>query len=130
MPPYGDVTPMPQSATVVDRQDERGLTMRLYDRDDWSVIEVSGELDIQGVPLLRQLLLRAGHQFVFDLTRVTFVDCGGLRILVGPVSDGSSPTRRLVSAEHGKVRRLLKVTGWEPRVRLFESVGEAVRAPA
>ncbi len=124
----GRSTSMPGTATIVDRPDEPGLIMRLYDRDDWSVIEISGELDIQGVPLLRQLLLRAGHQFVFDLTRATFVDCGGLRILVGPVSAGSTPTRRLVSEERGKVRRLLTLTGWERNVLLYESVDDAVRA--
>ncbi len=125
----GRTTPLPGSATVFDGPDQPGLTMRLYDRDDWSVIEISGELDIQGVPLLRQLLLRAGHQFVFDLTRATFIDCGGLRILVGPVSAGSTPTRRLVSEEYGKVRRLLSLTGWESKVLLYESVDEAVRTP-
>ena len=103
--------------------------MRLYDRGGWSVIEISGELDIQGVPLLRQLLVRAGHQFVFDLTRVTFVDCGGLRLIVGSVSPGASPTRRVVSPQDGKVRRLLRLTGWESSVLLYDTVDEAVREP-
>jgi anti-sigma B factor antagonist len=126
----GDSTPTPQAATLVVRPVETpALNMRLYDRGGWSVIEITGELDIQGVPLLRQLLVRAGHHLVFDLTRVTFVDCGGLRIIVGSVSPGASATRRVVSQENGKVRRLFRLTGWDRSVLLYDTVDEAVREP-
>jgi anti-anti-sigma factor len=102
--------------------------MHLYDRDGWSVIEISGELDIEGVPELRRLLLRAGHQLVLDLRAVTFVDCGGLRVIVGPVSGSAAVLRRVVSEENGHVRRLLRLTGWEQGVAVYDSVDEAVRA--
>ena len=106
-----------------------GVEMHLYDRDGWSVIAINGELDIQGIPGLRRLLLRAGHRLVLDLRRVTFVDCGGLRTIVGPVSDGAaSEARRVVSEENGHVLRLLRLTGWERSVAVYTSVDEAVRA--
>lgn len=69
------------------------LTIRLYPRDGWSVIEIDGELDIQGVPSVRRLHRRAGPRVLFDLRQVTFVDCSGLRAIVGGAPDGSGPTR-------------------------------------
>ena len=93
--------------------------------DGWSVIEISGELDIQGIPELRRLLLLAGHRLVLDLRRVTFVDCGGLRTIVGPVSGAP---RRIVAEENGHVHRLLRLTGWEKSVALYPTVDDAVRA--
>ena len=100
--------------------------MHLYDQDGWSIIVISGELDIQGIPELRRLLLLAGHRLVLDLRRVTFIDCGGLRTIVGPLS-GAAP-RRIVSEENGHVHRLLRLTGWEASVALYASVDAAVRA--
>ena len=114
--------------TVVDRPAMPGLEMRLYDRDGWSIIEISGELDIQGVPGLRRLLLRAGHQLVLDMRRVTFVDCSGLRTIVGPVSEAAISPRRIVAEENGHVRRLLRLTGWEKSVAVYTSLDAAVRA--
>ena len=105
-------------------QDRPGLEMHLYDRNGWSVIEISGELDIQGVPELRRLIMRAGHSVVLDLRRVTFVDCGGLRTIVGPVSGAP---RRIVAEEIGRIHRLLRLTGWEKIVAVYTSVDAAVR---
>ena len=107
-------------------QHRPALEMHLYDRDGWSVIEISGELDIQGVPELRRTLMRAGHQLVLDVRRVTFVDCGGLRTIVGPVT--SNARRRIVAEENGHPHRLLRLTGWEKSVALYTSVDAAVRA--
>ena len=40
------------------------LTIRLYPRDGWSVIEIDGELDIQGVPSVRRLRRRWASRLV------------------------------------------------------------------
>jgi anti-anti-sigma factor len=111
--------------TVANPPELPGLAMQLYEQDGWSVIEISGELDIQGIPELRRLLLLAGHQLVLDLRRVTFVDCGGLRTIVGPVSGAP---RRIVAEEIGHLHRLLRLTGWEESVTLYPTVEDAVRA--
>ena len=116
---------VPRSTTVTHRPGIPGLELHLYEVDGWSVIEISGELDIQGVPELRRLLLLAGHQLVLDLREVTFVDCGGLRTIVGPVSGAP---RRIVVEEIGHIHRLLRLTGWEKSVALYPTVEDAVRA--
>ena len=118
---------VPRSTTVTHRPEIPGLAMHLYELDGWSVIEISGELDIQGVPELRRLLLLAGHQLVLDLRGVTFVDCGGLRTIVGPASGAP---RRIVAEEIGRIHRLLRLTGWEKSVALYPTVDDAVRAPS
>ena len=114
---------MPSEGSVQHRP---ALALHLYEQGGWSVIEISGELDIQGVPELRRTLMRAGHHLVLDARRVTFVDCGGLRTIVGPVT--SNARRRVVAAENGHLHRLLRLTGWEASVSLYTSVDAAVRA--
>jgi len=128
VPAEGSVDRGTHSTTVADRTEPPILEMRLYDRDGWSVIEISGELDIQGVPLLRRLLLQAGHRIVFDVRQVIFVDCGGLRLIVGRAPDPARLVRRIVAEENGRVHRLLRLTGWEKNTSIYASVDDAVRA--
>ena len=70
----------------------RGLSIRLYRRAAWSVIEVEGDLDIQSVPLRRRVLAATAPCMVFDLGRVGFMDASGLAFLVAG---------RLAAAEAG-----------------------------
>ena len=116
---------MPSEGSVQDRP---ALELHLYEREGWSVIEISGELDLQGVPELRELLLRSGHRLVLDARGIDFVDCSGLRTVVGPVTGGAR--RRVVADESGHLHRLLRLTGWERSVLLFPSVDAALRPPA
>jgi anti-anti-sigma factor len=102
--------------------------LHLYEREGWSIIEISGELDLQGVPELRELLLRSGHRLVLDARGVAFVDCSGLRTIVGPVT--GEGRRRVVAEENGHLHRLLRLTGWERSVLLYPSVAAALRPPS
>ncbi|MET1058657.1 MAG: anti-sigma factor antagonist [Nocardioides sp.] len=127
MPSQGSVPGGTRSTALADRPEPQALEIRLRDRDGWSVITISGELDIQGVPLLRQLLVQAGHRIVLDLRGITFVDCGGLRLIVGRAPDPTNGVRRIVCEENGRVRRLLKLTGWEKTVSPYSSLDDALR---
>ena len=64
------------------------------------VVEISGEIDIQSAPELRDELLRVirrrGPQLALDLAGVTFMDCAGLNVLLA--------TRRRARLEEGSVR--------------------------
>jgi anti-sigma B factor antagonist len=77
------------------------------------VVTISGEIDIQSGPQLRDRLLgiirRHGARLALDLSGVTFIDCAGINVLLA--------TRRRAQLEGGSLRVLRA----SPRVRrLFE----------
>lgn len=73
------------------------------------VVTISGEIDIQSGPQLRDQLLgiirRHGGQLALDLTGVTFIDCAGISVLLA--------VHRRAHLEGGQLR----VLGASPRVR-------------
>ena len=78
-----------------------------------AIVAVSGEIDIQYGPQLRDQLLsiirRHGARLALDLSGVTFIDCAGINMLLA--------TRRRAQLEGGSLRVLRA----SPRVRrLFE----------
>lgn len=62
------------------------LAMRSEREDDVHVIELSGELDLDGAPRLEEELLRAeasdASSIIVDLGSLDFIDSTGIRLLV------------------------------------------------
>jgi anti-sigma B factor antagonist len=73
------------------------------------VVKISGEIDIESAPQLRDRLLGIirwhGARLALDLTGVTFIDCAGINMLLA--------TRRRTQLEGGSLRVLRA----SPRVR-------------
>jgi anti-sigma B factor antagonist len=73
------------------------------------VVTISGEIDIQSGPQLRDQLLgimrRHGARLALDLTGVTFIDCAGISVLLA--------ARRRAQLEGGSLRVLRA----SPRIR-------------
>ena len=84
------------------------------------VVTISGEIDLQSAPVLREELLcvirRRGPQVAIDLAGVTFLDCAGLNVLLA--------TGRRAQLEGGSVR-LMRVP---PQVRRMISLLSRDRA--
>jgi anti-sigma B factor antagonist len=83
------------------------------------VVTISGEIDIQSGPQLRDQLLRVirrqGARLALDLTGVTFIDCAGINVLLA--------VRRRAQLEGGwlrvlraspQVRRVIALTRLDP----------------
>ena len=121
------VAPGPALDLVATTHDVAATTSRLYHRDGWSVIEITGELDIQGVPSVRRLRLRAGPRVLFDLRGVTFIDCSGLRAISGPDAFGR-PSCVFVCGTTGRARLLLELFGADWGLSFYASVDEALQA--
>jgi anti-sigma B factor antagonist len=109
------------------RQRRTVSSARQYERGCWRVIEGTGDLDLQVVPLLRSLTVGAPPHVVFDLRRVTFLDAGVLGILVA--------TRAHQGRAHGAVRlvgpspmvrKVIALTELDSVLPAFESFDQAV----
>ena len=96
----------------------------------WTVVEVEGEMDVQVIPLLADLVGRDTSRVVLDLHGVTFMDAQGLGSMVDThrrvLAAGGSV--RLV-APSSSVRRLLAMTGCDRMFRTFDSLEQAATTP-
>jgi anti-sigma B factor antagonist len=100
----------------------RHLSVRPHLAAGTATIVISGDLDLLSTPSLaehlEQILAQRPRRLVFDLTRVTFMDCAAARLIAGTdrsLPDGQRPVLRRPSAE---VRRILELTGLAARCEL------------
>jgi len=103
------------------------------ERYGWTVVQVTGEVDISGVSALRERLQRliaeGCHQIVVDISRLAFCDSTGFAVLVA--------TRRLLVARGGRLRlalpgpevhtrKVLSAFGIERLFEVYDSAEEAL----
>jgi anti-anti-sigma factor len=103
--------------------------------DGYTIVAISGEIDIARAPVLREQLLgllRPGaSRLVIDLSGVTFCDASGLAVLVGVArrADLLGGVLRL-AAPAPLMSTILRLTGLDSRFEIFAAVPEATGAPA
>lgn len=77
------------------------------ERGQWSVLGVSGELDLMTSPVLRQrvhdVVAEGHHSLVLDLSDVFFCDSSGVGVLIA--------ARRLIRSCQGRLRLILPAQG-------------------
>ncbi|MGW2637477.1 STAS domain-containing protein [Streptomyces sp. NPDC001348] len=77
------------------------------ERGQWSVLGVSGELDLMTSPVLRQhvhdAVAEGHHSLVLDLSEVFFCDSSGVGVLIA--------ARRLIRSCQGRLRLILPAQG-------------------
>ena len=109
---------------------ELGLVVR--EQEAWSVLAVSGEIDIATAPSLRErlyaLLADGKRQLVVDLDDVGFLDSTALGVLVGVLKRARSEGGdvRIVCTQP-RVRKVFEITRLDSAFDLFDTVDEAVR---
>ena len=90
-------------------------------------VVVSGELDIETVPLLREALDAAeyadGRGVILDLAAVSFIDSTGLQLLLSRkiAATADAPQLRIVASD--VVRRLVDLAGVQHVIDLEASGG-------
>ncbi len=104
-------------------------------RDGYTIVTISGEIDIACAPALREQLLgllRPGaSRLVVVLSRVTFCDASGLAVLVGVARRVGLLGGVLRLAALGpRVSAVLRLTGLDSRFEIFATVPEAIGVPA
>lgn len=109
------------------------LTVATTERDDVTIVTVSGEVDVYTAPQLRSALeecVAAGHTtFIVDLKDVGFLDSTGLGVLVGRLKavkklDG---WLRVVCTDE-RILRLFGITGLDRVLPILDSVDAALAA--
>ncbi|MET8078934.1 STAS domain-containing protein [Streptomyces sp. NPDC005303] len=77
------------------------------EQGDWTVISVSGELDLVTSPVLRarvhDAVAEGRHSLVLDLSEVYFCDSSGVGVLIA--------SRRLIRSCRGELRLILPAEG-------------------
>jgi anti-anti-sigma factor len=78
-------------------------------------VVLSGELDLTVVPSLtshlEQVLARHPRHLVFDMTRVSFLDCAAARLIAGTRPSLPGGRRPVLRRPGPEVGRLLELTG-------------------
>jgi anti-sigma B factor antagonist len=98
----------------------------------WTVLTVSGEIDIATAPSLRErlhgLLTENNPQLVVDLDDVGFLDSTALGVLVGGLKRARSEGGEVrIVCTQPRVRKVFEITRLDSAFDLFDSVDEAVR---
>ncbi|MEU8265584.1 STAS domain-containing protein [Sphaerisporangium sp. NPDC049002] len=113
---------------------ETGLGIRLRHEEACTIVEISGELDMHAVPLLRAELdgvvgARRPPCLVLDLTRTTFCDSLGLGLLVRTYNTVREMGGRLaLVVVPGMISRLLTITNLDHHFETHPTAEESVAA--
>ena len=106
-----------------------GLNVTQHDR--WTVLAVSGEVDVATAPRLReqlvQLVNQGSHHLVVDLDAVDFLDSTGLGVLVGALKRVRMQDGELtLVCTQPRIVKVFDITGLSKVFTLHESVDAAV----
>jgi anti-sigma B factor antagonist len=99
--------------------------------DRYSVVAVTGEVDVATAPTLRsrldEAIDRGTPRLVVDLLSVTFIDSTGLGVLIGASKrvDERDGTMRLVVAEP-RILKLFEITGLMDLFSIVPSLDQAI----
>jgi anti-anti-sigma factor len=85
-------------------------------RSPQATVQVTGEIDLNSAPWVQEQLLRilraSGRRLLVDLSGVSFIDCAGLRMLLGTCRRAEQQAGSVAFvAVSGHVRRLAELTG-------------------
>jgi anti-anti-sigma factor len=96
---------------------------------DRVVLELHGELDLLGAPLLQQRIEQGdiGKRpiLVLDLSDMQFVDSAGLRVILSAHEGARQRGQEFALTKGSKqVQRLLSIAGVDERLRIVETPGD------
>lgn len=108
------------------------LEVEIASHDPWTIVRVTGEIDLFTAPKLREQLLTAAGEgeppdLLVDLTQVTFMDSTGLGVLIGALRRSNERDGHMALAcAQGPVLRVIELTRLNEVFSLFSSVDDAL----
>ena len=108
-----------------------GPALSVRGQDGYTIVAISGEIDIASAPVLRVqlvgLLRPDASRIVIDLSGVTFCDASGLAVLVAASRRAGLLGGVLrLAAPAPLTATVLRLTGLESRFEMFPTVPEAL----
>lgn len=105
--------------------------VEVTERDGWTVVAASGEIDVATAPRLREQLIdliAAGRrQLVVDLSWVDFIDSTGLGVLIGALKRIRSHDGDFgLVIDDPRVLKVFDITGLDQVFRIHASLELAV----
>ena len=111
---------------------DKALTMRVEQQGAYTLVTVSGDIDISTTDQLRErltALAASGCPLIIDLNPVTFIGACGLGVLALAASRASAHGGTLhVASDRYHTRRLFRITGLHNYIPLSRTVDEALAA--
>ena len=109
------------------------LLLNTREVDDWTVLEVKGEVDLYTSPALRERIVELVEEgqirVIVDLQEVGFLDSSGLGALVGALKRVNERGGRLMLVcPEGSPLKVLTITGLDKIFPIHSSLDEALRA--
>ena len=110
------------------------LTLDVYSEPTgFTVIAVSGEIDVYTAPKLREKLIslvEAGsYQLIVDMEDVEFLDSTGLGVLVGGLKRVRAHDGWIdLVCTQGRILRIFRITGLNKVFSIYNTVPEAIAA--
>src|ERR1700756_1093477 len=111
------------------------LTLNVYSEDPgFTVIAVSGEIDVYTAPKLREKLISlvedGSYQLIVDMEGVEFLDSTGLGVLVGGLKRVRAHDGWIdLVCTQGRILRIFRITGLNKVFSIHDWVPAAVTAP-
>jgi anti-sigma B factor antagonist len=112
---------------------DMGLVVR--EEGEWTVLAVSGEIDIATAPGLREklhsLLAEGRLQLIVDLDEVTFLDSTALGVLVGVLKRARTEGGEVrIVCNQPRVRKVFEITRLDSAFDMCSSVEDAAKGDA
>jgi anti-sigma B factor antagonist len=112
------------------------LTLNVYsETPGFTVIAVSGEIDVYTAPKLREKLISLAESgsshLIVDMEGVEFLDSTGLGVLVGGLKRVRANEGWIdLVCTQGRILRIFRITGLNKVFNIYETVSDAIAARA
>ncbi|MBA4860902.1 STAS domain-containing protein [Streptomyces sp. PSKA54] len=104
------------------------------DENDWTVVEIHGEVDVYTVPQIRDHVVgridEGRRRIILDLRRVTFIDSTGLGVFVGilkRIRERDGELRLVIASQ--TVRKIFDLTSLYGVFPIYDSLDAALTSP-